>query len=231
MIDNKRVLALITARGGSKRLPGKNVLPFCGKPLIAWTIEAALKSRHVDRVVVSSDDAEIIAASMAAGADVPFVRPQELSGDGAGSADVALHALDSLGDPFDLLVLLQPTSPLRNADDIDACLRLAVNRDSPVAAVAAPLQHPKDFRLVDERGALSPFPCAHLAPSPPAGGAGLACLTGAVYVVDVNAFRHAPGFAGPGTLAYFMPPARSIDIDTELDFRLAEYIFSNRSTL
>lgn len=229
MIEGRRVLALITARGGSKRLPGKNVRLFAGKPLIAWTVEAALNSAHVDRVVVSSDDAEIIGAAEAAGAESPFVRPPGLAGDAASSADVALHALNSLDARFDLLVLLQPTSPLRNAQDIDACLQMAVRCGKPVAAVATPLQHPKDFRMVDGDGALSAFPCAALAPAPPAGGAGLACLTGAVYVVDVHDFFRQPGFAGEGTLAYFMPPERSLDIDTELDFRLAEYIFSTRS--
>lgn len=229
MIDGRRVLALITARGGSKRLPGKNVRPFAGRPLIAWSVAAARGSAHVDRVVVTSDDPAIIAAAVAAGAEAPFVRPPHLSTDAAGSAGVALHALEALeagGAAFDLLVLLQPTSPLRTAADIDACLALAVARGAPVVAVAAPLQNPNHLYAVDGAGQMARLLLDRVEPAPAAGGPGVACVTGAVYVIEVARFRRDPRFTGPDAVAYVMPPERSIDIDTELEFRLAEFLLS-----
>src|SRR4051794_29098155 len=115
MIASRKVLGLITARGGSKGLPRKNILLLAGKPLIAWSIAAGKASRFIDRVVLSSEDAEIIEVAKAHGCDVPFVRPSELSRDETPSLDPVLHALDQLPD-FDWLVLLQPTSPLRTAE-------------------------------------------------------------------------------------------------------------------
>ncbi len=122
-----RVLALITARGGSKGLPGKNVRSFHGHPLVAWSVSQALGSKLVETVVLSTDDSEIAQAGKSYGVQVPFERPAHLSGDEAGSVDVAIHALDELeknNQHFDVLVLLQPTSPIRKRSDIDGMLNL-----------------------------------------------------------------------------------------------------------
>lgn len=122
-----QVLALITARGGSKGLPGKNVKSFHGHPLIAWSIAHAQNSKLVNHVVVSTDDQEIAKAAKLYGAEVPFMRPSELSDDNAGSVDVALHAINEIEKKhgkIDVLVLLQPTSPIRKNTDIDQMLSL-----------------------------------------------------------------------------------------------------------
>src|SRR5262245_25182815 len=124
MIDAKRVLGLITARGGSKGVPRKNVRPLGGKPLLAWTIEAARNAPVIDRLILSSDDAEIIEVARAWGCEVPFVRPPELATDTADSVEVVRHALSTLGEDYDYVVLLQPTSPLRTGEDIENCVRL-----------------------------------------------------------------------------------------------------------
>ena len=126
MINGGSVLGLITARGGSKGVPRKNMREVGGKSMIARTVEAALASRRIDRVVISSDDVEILDAARAAGCEVPFVRPGELASDESSHADVIDHALRSLDRRYDYLVLLQPTSPLRTAADIDGCLDLCV---------------------------------------------------------------------------------------------------------
>jgi CMP-N,N'-diacetyllegionaminic acid synthase len=121
MINNQNVLAVITARGNSKRLPNKNILDLNGKPLIAWTIEAALKSGVVNRLIVSTDDIRIAEISRKFGADVPFMRPNELSSDTSKSIDVVFHVIDELensGVFYKYLLLLQPTSPLRNSHHI-----------------------------------------------------------------------------------------------------------------
>src|SRR5580704_13363907 len=130
-----KILGLITARGGSKGIPRKNIIPVAGKPLLAWTIEAARGSASVDRVVLSTDDEEIAGVGRQFGAEVPFMRPGALAGDTAGSLGVALHALDWAareggGEPGYLLIL-QPTSPLRTSEDIDAVFELALERQAP----------------------------------------------------------------------------------------------------
>jgi len=221
MIAGRKVVAVITARGGSKGLPRKNVLPLGGKPLIAWTVEAAKASRYVDRVVLSSDDPEIIAAAVAAGAEAPFVRPAELAGDAAGSVDVMLHALDAIGAESDLAVLLQPTSPLRRAADIDACVEACAAGATSCVTVTEAAKPPfwMFFRTADGRlnRVVEPPPGAHRRQDlPPA-----FVVNGAVYVVAVEWFRAERTFVDANTRSVIMPPERSVDIDTATDFALA----------
>jgi N-acylneuraminate cytidylyltransferase/CMP-N,N'-diacetyllegionaminic acid synthase len=146
MYKDRRIIALVPARGGSKGLPGKNVLPLLGKPLIAWTIEQAKACSYIDRVMVTTDDDGIAAAAREFGADVPFKRPAHLATDAAKSLDVVLHALDWLeahGDRYDLLVLLQPTSPLRTAGDIGGALDLFISKNAgAVVSVCETDHHP-----------------------------------------------------------------------------------------
>lgn len=219
MIAGRRVLALVPARGGSKRLPRKNVLPLAGRPMIGWTIAAALASTTVDRVVLSSDDAEIIAVARACGCEAPFVRAPELATDTADSMDVIFDALDRVADGFDELVLLQPTSPLRSAADIDACVRLRVETDVHAVVSVNALPKPRNHygRIVggshfvrtgvfaDEEGPI-------------------VSLNGAVYVADVARLRRLRGFYDDSTLAHEMPADRSVDVDTPLDFAFAEVL-------
>lgn len=134
MIGNLRVLAVITARGGSKGLPRKNILPLLGRPLIAWTVEAARASRYLDRIVLSSDDEQIQAAARDAGCEIPFTRPTHFALDSTSSVEVLEHALTHLPG-FDLLVLLQPTSPLRQGTDIDACIERCAQEAPAVVSV------------------------------------------------------------------------------------------------
>lgn len=126
MINNKKVLALIPARGGSKGLPGKNIRPICGKPLIVWSIEKAKLSKYVDLILVSTDSIEIAETAKTSGAYVPFLRPAELSTDHSSTYDTIRHAIDYLRHEhkksFEYIVLLEPTSPLREDDDIDRML-------------------------------------------------------------------------------------------------------------
>jgi N-acylneuraminate cytidylyltransferase len=119
MIDENSVLGVILARGGSKGFPRKNVRELAGKPIIAWTIEAGHESEHLDRLILSSDDEEIMAVAEEYGCDVPFRRPEKLVQDDTSSMDALLHAMKQVPD-HDYVVLLQPTSPLRTAEDVDA---------------------------------------------------------------------------------------------------------------
>lgn len=223
-----KAVAIIPARAGSKGLPGKNVRSLDGQPLIAWSVRAALASRYIDRVVVSSNDRQAIEAAMAAGADVPFVRPDELAADDTASEPVILHALDQLAldQPecqYDVVVLLQPTSPLRRTEDIDGCLeRLEATGAPAVLSVTLSPKSPFWMLNMDEAGRLSRMfetTATRRQDLPPAW-----LPNGAVYAARIDWFRHNGGFLGPGTLGYAMPAERSIDIDTALDFAMAEYL-------
>lgn len=218
-MNKSKVLALITARGGSKGLPRKNVLTAAGKPLIAWTVEAALAAKVVNRVVLSSDDDEIMMAASAAGCEIPFRRPLELSDDQASSMDVVLHALKELPD-YDFVALLQPTSPLRTGTDIDAAFQLMSTRNAPACVSVTEVdQSPywmyelaEDDRL---RSLLPPLQSVTRRQDlPPA-----YTLNGAIYIAKVEWLLKFKNFLGPETVAYKMPKSRSIDIDNALDFQ------------
>ncbi|CAA7614391.1 acylneuraminate cytidylyltransferase family protein [Magnetospirillum sp. SS-4] len=230
MIDGLSVLALITARGGSKGLPGKNVRPLGGKPLVAWSVEQARTATLVDRVVISSDDAAIIDAAVTAGAEAPFVRPAALADDSASSADAVRHALGALDRTYDLLALLQPTSPLRLAADVDACIRKVAETGAPSCVGVTPAAKPPWWmQTMDEHCRLSPL-------LPPIQGGRRQDLpvvyvpNGAVYVVRVPWFLEHGAFLGEGSLGYVMPAERSVDIDSLLDFRLAEAVLADSKT-
>lgn len=168
MINSKTAIGIIPARGGSKGLPGKNIRPMCGKPLIGWTIEKALKSGHLDVVLVSTDSPEIAAIARDHGAEVPFLRPAELATDTANSYDVIRHALahyrQSAGRMFDYTVLLEPTSPLREDDDIDrvlAALDAVAGEFDSIVTLGEVGEHPSLMKRMVGRG-IEPF-CRELA--------------------------------------------------------------------
>lgn len=228
MIRGLKVLALITARGGSKGLPGKNVRPLADKPMIIWTVEAALGSALVDRVIVSSDDPGIIAAATGAGAEAPFIRPNHLATDEATSEEVVIHALDTLKESFDVLVLLQPTSPLRTAEDVDAAIRLCIDTGAPSCiSVVEPAKPPYWMYHMDSTGRLArlldPGEAKRRQDLPTTWAA-----NGAVFVARIPWFRENLRFVGEGTVGSPMPAERSVDIDTSLDFQLAEILMQSR---
>lgn len=228
MIGDRRVLAVIPARGGSKGVPGKNIQPVGGRPLIAWTVSAAMASRYVDRVILSSDDADIIDAARAAGCEAPFVRPDVLATDEATSVDVVLDALERVPG-YDIVVLLQPTSPLRTAEDIDGALERMAESGAPgCVSVCQATDHPWLTFGEDGAGRLQAF-CS------PGAGASLRrqdlppayVLNGAVYAVDTAGLRATGRFLEPGlTAAWVMPTERSLDIDTWDDIRAADAVLS-----
>lgn len=225
MIGSRKVLALIPARGGSKGLPRKNVLSVNGRPLLAFSVDAARGSRFVDRTVVSSDDDEIIAAALSSGAEVPFRRPAPLATDTATSIDVALHALDQLPD-FDVLVLLQPTSPARTTADIDAAFERMATAGAPACvSVSLVEQSPHWMYRLNDSGALH----ALLDPTEYTRRQDLPsvyALNGAIYIADAAWLRRTRNFVTPETIGYVMPASRSVDIDTAADFE----VFSKTAT-
>lgn len=228
MYDRKRILAIIPARGGSKGLPRKNVLPLLGKPLIAWSIDAAKASAFLDEVIVSTDDNEIAAVAKQFGAEIPFIRPRELASDSAKTLDVILHALSELatrGQQFEVLVLLQPTSPLRTSGDIDAVIRqMFSHRSQAVVSVCETEHHPYWSNVLGPDGSMADFLRPELLNRNRQELPRFYRLNGAVYAGYSEYVRAQNGFFGKGTSAYVMPQNRSIDIDTRHDFEYAEFV-------
>lgn len=227
MINGKSVLALIPARGGSKGVPGKNIRPAGGKPLIAWTIEAVRASRYVDRTILSSDDPSIAAIARQFGCEVPFMRPDELATDKADSMSVVRHALATLPERYDYLVLLQPTSPLRSAADIDAALERCIESGAATCvSVCEPDNSPYWMMTMAADGAVQPLFPPEQIPSRRQDTPPIFALNGAVYVAPADHLAAGGGFVTVGTVGYVMPKDRSFDIDTELDLRLADFLLT-----
>jgi CMP-N,N'-diacetyllegionaminic acid synthase len=219
MIGGRSVLALIPARGGSKGLPRKNILPVCGRPLLEWSVVAAKTSRFIDRVVLSSDDEAIIAAARACGCEAPFRRPHELASDTTPTIDVVLHALDALPG-YDVVVLLQPTSPLRTAADIDAaCERFAASGASACVSVSPAEQNPHWMYRLGDNQLLLPIVETSVEATRRQDLPKVYVLNGAIYVADATWLRRTRTFLTKETVAHVMPAERSLDIDTESDFQ------------
>ena len=224
-----KVLGLITARGGSKGIPKKNIEHVGGKPLITWTIEAALKSNVFDRVVVSTDNNEIAAVAQKWGAEVPFIRPGRLSKDDSPHVDVIIHAINWLQEKEDyspeFLMLLQPTSPLRTSEDIDKSFELAVDRKADcVISVQETLSHPYSVMQVTEDQKLlkflmsseddSSYQRRQVRPK-------FYSLNGAIFIFKVDVLLTTKNMYPELTFTYVMPKERSLDVDTSWDLHIA----------
>lgn len=229
MYKGKSILGLIPARGGSKGLPRKNILPLLGKPLMAWTIEEAKKSRYIDRLILSSEDSEIIATARQWGCEVPFVRPAELAGDDTPGVDPVLHALQAIPESYDYVVLLQVTSPLRTVEDIDRCLEYCISKKAPVCiAVTEPEKSPYWMYRLDEDNRLIPLMDEGYTSKRRQDLPTTYVINGAVYVVGTGWVKQNRTFLTPETLAYVMPRERSIDVDSAQDITICELLLSRR---
>lgn len=233
MIHGKSVLALVPARGGSKGLPGKNVRPLLGKPLIGWSIDQGRASKYVDAVVVSTDDDAIAVAARAHGAELPFMRPLELASDTASSIDVILHALDALeqaGRRYDVLVLLEPTSPLRETADIDAALEALLDNteaQSIVGVAKVEAGHPS-FLLRRNGKLLEPYAPQEFGAKRRQDLDELFFLEGTVYITWVEALRERRGFYHERTMPYIVPKYKSFEVDDLTDFTVIEALMAAR---
>ncbi|MBI1999165.1 MAG: acylneuraminate cytidylyltransferase family protein [Parcubacteria group bacterium] len=234
---NKKILGVITARGGSKGIPGKNIKELGGKPLIAHTIEAAKKSALLTRCIVSTDDENIAEISREYGADIPFMRPAELAQDNSTSMEVVQHALETLtndfGEEYDYLMILQPTSPLRTADDIDACIRIAVDTDAGSVMSMKELDDfsPKKMKKI-ENGVILPY-FEEQEGKESSRRQDLSKMykrNCAIYLTKTECIRRGDLF-GKISRAYLMPEERSVDINKPIDFELAEFFLKRQAPL
>lgn len=224
-MERKRILGFIPAKGGSTRLAKKNIRALAGKSLLAWTAEAARGSGLIDRLVISTEDEEVAAEARRLGIEVPFMRPPELARDPAGIVDVALHALSVLeasGDSYDTLVILPPTSPFRNAQDIIAAHKLFFDsRSGFLMSVSAFSHTPFAALALDGQGILTPYFPEHIGKKSQEMPSAFR-PNGAIHILDVPSFKRTRDYFSPPLVGYVMPRERSADIDTEDDLREAE---------
>lgn len=225
-------IAIIPARSGSKGLADKNIKELNGKPLIFYSIEAAIKSACFDTVMVSTDSEKYANVAKNGGAEVPFLRSEVTSTDTASSWDMVLEVLDRYrdqGKSFDTFCLLQPTSPLRSAEDISEAYKMMIEKNAVAIVSMTELEHPLSWcgtlgasnsieGFIKKQGnAQRQAQAKYFRPN------------GAIYIASVNEFRKEPFLYRSGSYAYIMPKERSVDIDTAFDFKFAEFLLINSS--
>lgn len=228
MYKNKRFLAIIPARGGSKGILNKNIMDICGKPLIAYTIEAGKKSKYIDEIVVSTDSDAIKDISQQYGANVPFLRPEHLSNDSAKSIDLVLHTIDFYKNNnnmcYDYVILLQPTSPLRTFVHVDEAIeKLMESSRSSLVSVREADENPVIMRSIQNNKLkeVISFEGQNLRrqdlPT-------FYILNGAIYINSNDMLIHKKKFVDEDSMPYVMSKESSVDIDTMLDAKLVELI-------
>ena len=227
MINGKSVLAIIPARGGSKRLPKKNIRLLKNKPLIAWTIQAALNSKYIDKVIVSSDSEEILKKSIKFGADI-ILRPTDLATDRSSSFSVIEHILNKINKSFDYIILLQPTSPLRNNEHIDSALDSMVNKSADaIISVCEEVHSPLLSNTLPRNNSMVNFlrDIKHEARSQDLPK--FYRLNGAIYIYNIKKLlKQKTLFFKENIFAFKMKRKHSVDIDDEFDFMLTEIILN-----
>ncbi len=225
MIDNKKVLAIIPARGGSKGIKDKNIYPLCGKPLIAYSIEAAKHSEYIDEILVSTDSEKIANVAKEYGASVPFLRPKELASDTSKSIDAIVHAIDTLKNSnqfFDILVLLQPTSPLRSAEDVDGALEeFSKNDYKSLVSISEVNDNPILIRTIDENEKLKRLLNADSSVRRQ-DMKKYYRVNGSIYINLISEIDVSTSF-NDNIIPYIVPQERAVDIDEMKDLAVAEY--------
>ena len=222
-----KVLALVNARGGSKGVPRKNVRPLLDKPLIAWSIEAGLVAARVTSLVVSTDDTEIAEVARRHGARVPFIRPFELATDEALQIDSIRHAvgfLEAQGEFYDVVLLLQPTAPLRRPEDVDGALTLleTSGADSVISVCDVGSRHPLTCYRAGGDGMLAPLLPSDTRGVQRQGFGTVLWRNGAIYAMRHGIVMKDNSLYGAKTVGYLMPEERSFNIDSLFDWRLTE---------
>lgn len=232
VLPSNKLLAVIPARKGSKRLVGKNKKLLAGKPLTQWTIEAALKAPSISEVFVSTDCDDIKAISKNIGVDVPFLRPEAFAQDNSAPVDVIRHTLDYFeqqGKTFDWVIWLQPTSPLRTFEDIEQAVSILTTKQADgVISVCACEHSPLWANRLGDNGEMGHFLSDAVKQNPQSQALKpYHRLNGAIYIANVARMKHENTlFFEDNVFAYVMPTERSADIDHELDFKFAEFLIN-----
>jgi N-acylneuraminate cytidylyltransferase/CMP-N,N'-diacetyllegionaminic acid synthase len=229
MYKGKRILAIIPARGGSKGLPGKNIRNLCGKPLIAWSIEHAQNSNYVDQVFVSTDSIEIAKIAEEYGSFVPELRPAEYASDESPSSAFIIYTLQKMANEqncFDVFVLLEPTSPLRDVEDIDRAIEILIDSESAesIAGVCKVENiHPTFMLTLTTSGLIQPYE-SHSKSLRRQDLTDIFYFEGSVYASQVDAYLQKKSFYHDKTLPYIVPKWKSFEVDDIVDFEIIETI-------
>jgi hypothetical protein len=227
MYNNKKILAIIPARGGSKGLPGKNIKPLCGKPLIGWTIEQAQASKYIDEIFVSTDSKEIATVAEDFGVKVPFLRPSELATDTSPSSAFVLHTIDyyrNKGQEFDYILLLEPTSPLRDVVDINMSIEQLLNHNTAKSIVGVSkiqAAHPAFLVNISKEGLLKPY-LEEMKTLRRQELSVLYFFEGSLYLSEIDYYIETQSFYHNLTLPYVVPKYKSYEIDDIVDFYIIE---------
>jgi CMP-N-acetylneuraminic acid synthetase len=229
MIDGKKVLGLIIARGGSKGLPGKNIKELNGLPLLAYSVMAGLQSQYIDDVVISTDDDQIADVAKKYGCEVPFMRPAELASDSAKSIDVIRHVLETMADrDYDIFVLLQPTTPFRTASHIDESLEMMMSKGADsVVSVTEAEHHPMWMNTLPDDMCMAEFMRPEAENKNRQDLPKQYRINGGVYAVRCSYMLASNKLYSDKSYAYLMDSQSSVDIDNEIDFKLAEAILNS----
>lgn len=234
MYRNKRILAIIPARGGSKGLPGKNIKPLCGKPLIGWTIKQAKDCKYIDEIFVTTDSEKIANTAKEFGVDVPFLRPVELANDTSSSMDVVEHVLSHFENKnifFDYILLLEPTSPLRKKNDLDSAIQLAIENDAADGVISlgeVHMEHPMIVKKINEQGKITPYidnvkKISHRQQADKA-----YFPYGVIYMIKTEVFKKERAFYTNNVLPYYIERWQNYEVDDIYDFITIEAILTKR---
>lgn len=227
----KKTLAIITARGGSKRLPNKNILDLAGKPLIAWTSDIAKKAKNITKLIISTDNEKIKNVAEKHSIEVPFIRPDFLADDTATSFDVIKHSIDFFKEKkvfFDYVMLLQPTSPLRRLNHINEAFSMLNEETKAIVSVCETEHSPLWSNFLPDNLSMKDFIPKNVKNLRSQDLPKYYRLNGAIYISEIDYFIENKGFIAKDTKAYIMPQLNSIDIDTQLDFDFCEFLIQKR---
>lgn len=230
----KLVIAIIPARGGSKGLSGKNIKEMNGKPLIWYTINAAKKSKFVDKIIVSTDDNEIAKITKSYEVEVPFMRPKKLARDDSLAIDNYIYTIDRLNKEFNYsigeFIILQPTSPLRTSLDIDNAIQIFKEKKADsVISVSEAIHPPIWSKTIDEKGILRDYFDIKIGNKNRQNIEKAYMPNGAIFILKYSLIKEKYSYYSNKTYPYIMPLERSIDIDSKLDFEFAEYLIKNNA--
>lgn len=231
LINGNKILAVIPARGGSKGIKDKNIRPLCGKPLIAYSIESAKKSQFIDEIIVSTDCEKIAEIAKEFGAHIPFLRPKELATDTSKSIDAIVYTLSELkkrGANYDILILLQPTSPLRTAEDIDEALNIFIRSNKqPLVSISEVNDHPILMRTLDNDGMLKNLLNIN-STIRRQDMQKIYRVNGSIYINCIADIDRNTSF-NDNKIPYITSQDHSVDIDDEKDLILAAYYINKRT--
>lgn len=234
MIKGKKILAVVPARSGSKGLPGKNIRMLHGRPLLAWSIEQGLRSRYIDELLVSTDSEKIAEIARKYGASTPFLRPSDLAADDSPISDTIIHTLDrynDMGKGYDYVALLEPTSPLRKADDLDNAIALFAENtwaETLVSVGEVHMEHPLIVKKLDSQGLVIPYmeTSAKIFQRQQADKAYFPY--GVIYIGKISIYTEKKTFYTQQTIPYFIERWQGYEIDDEIDFSIVEMIMSRQ---